>query len=60
MILLEKKNDAQPLTYEQVKDKIIASLKQKQFAVKIAEVAKELKSKAKITDMSAETNSTKK
>jgi len=60
VILLEKKNDAQPLTYDQVKDKIIASLKQKQFAVKIAEVAKELKSKAKITDMSAETNSTKK
>ena len=56
VIYLEKKNDAQPLKYEEVKDRIIASLKQKQFAVKIAEVAKELKSKAKITD----TNSTAK
>jgi len=59
VIYLEKKNDAQPLTYDQVKDKIITSLKQKQFAVKIAEVAKELKSKAKIVDMSAESSDKK-
>jgi parvulin-like peptidyl-prolyl isomerase len=60
VIYLEKKNTAQPVTYEKVKDKIILSLKQKQFAGKIAEMAKELKSKAKIVDMSAETNATKK
>ncbi|HHO65721.1 MAG TPA: peptidylprolyl isomerase, partial [Epsilonproteobacteria bacterium] len=46
VIYLEEKTDPKPLTYDQVKDKIIASLKQKQFAVKISEMAKELKSKA--------------
>ncbi len=60
VIYLEKKNTAIALPYDAVKEKIIVSLKQKQFAVKIAEVAKELKSKAKIEDMSAESNSTKK
>jgi len=60
IIYLEKKNTAIALPYDAVKEKIIVSLKQKQFAVKIAEVAKELKSKAKIVDMSAESNSTKK
>jgi len=60
VILLEKKNDAQPVSYEKVKEKIILSLKQKQFAGKIAEMAKELKSKAKIVDMTAEANVTKK
>ncbi len=60
VIYLEGKSDAKPTPYEQVKDKIIASLKQKQFASKIAEVAKELKSKAKIVDFSKETNTTKK
>ena len=60
IIYLEKKNTAIALPYDAVKEKIIVSLKQKQFAVKIAEVAKELKSKAKIEDMSAESSSTKK
>ena len=60
VIYLETKSDAQPTPYESVKDKIITSLKQKQFASKIAEVAKELKSKAKIVDMSKETNATQK
>ncbi len=60
VIYLETKSDAQPTPYESVKDKIITSLKQKQFASKIAEVAKELKSKAKIVNMSKETNATQK
>jgi parvulin-like peptidyl-prolyl isomerase len=55
VIYLEKKNAPIALPYDAVKEKIILSLKQKQFAVKIAEVAKELKSKAKIVDTAAET-----
>jgi parvulin-like peptidyl-prolyl isomerase len=54
IIYLEKKNTAQALAYDQVKEKIIASLKQQQFAVKVAEVAKELKAKAKIVDNTQE------
>ncbi|HIP19156.1 MAG TPA: peptidylprolyl isomerase [Sulfurovum sp.] len=54
VIYLEKKNPAIALPYDAVKEKIIQSLKQKQFAVKVAEVAKELKSKAKIVDTSKE------
>jgi len=60
VILLEKKNIAQPVSYDKVKEKIILSLKQKQFAGKIAEMAKELKAKAKIVDMSKEAETTKK
>jgi len=59
VIYLEDKMDAKPLTYDQVKDKIIASLKQKQFAVKISEMAKELKAKAKIVDAAKEAGATK-
>lgn len=59
VIYLEEKSDAKPIPYEEVKDKIIISLKQQQFNNKITEVAKELKSKAKIVDMSNETNTTK-
>ncbi len=59
IIYLEKKNVAQPVSYEKVKEKIILSLKQKQFSGKIAEMAKELKAKAKIVDMSKEANTTK-
>ena len=55
VIYLEKKNAPVALPYDAVKEKIIVSLKQKQFAVKIAEVAKELKSKAKIVDTTAKT-----
>jgi parvulin-like peptidyl-prolyl isomerase len=60
VIYLEGKADAKPMPYEQIKDKIIASLKQKQFTAKITEIAKELKSKAKIVDLSADSNTTKK
>lgn len=60
VIYLDKKTQAQPISYESVKEKIIASLKQKQFAAKIAEIANELKSKAKIVNMTQETNATQK
>ncbi len=60
VIYLENKTEAKPASYEQVKEKIIMSLKQKQFTAKITEVAKELKSKAKIVDPSKEVNATKK
>jgi len=59
VIYLEGKKDATATPYEQVKDKIIASLKQKQFASKITEAAKELKSKATIVKPATESNSTK-
>ncbi len=59
VIYLEGKKEAAATAYDKVKDKIIASLKQKQFASKISEVAKELKSKATIVKPSAESNSTK-
>ena len=60
VIYLESKAEAKPTPYKQVKDKIITSLKQKQFTTKITEIAKELKSKAKIVDPSKEVNTTKK
>lgn len=60
VIYLEKKTKAAPVPYDEVKEKIIASLKQKQFAAKISAVATELKSKATIVDMSVEVNATKK
>ena len=49
VIFLEKSNPESVVPYEQVKDRIIQTLKQKQFQTKLAEVAKELKSKAKIS-----------
>jgi len=58
VIYLEDKADAAPVPYEKVKDKIITSLKQQQFTAKITQVAKELKSKAKIVE--TESNTTKK
>jgi len=60
VIYLEDKIEAKPAAYTQVKEKIIMTLKQKQFTAKITEVAKELKSKAKIVDPSKEVNATKK
>jgi parvulin-like peptidyl-prolyl isomerase len=60
VIYLEGKAEAKPTSYEQVKEKIITSLKQKQFSAKITEMAKELKSKAKIIDPSKDVNATKK
>ena len=59
VIYLEAKNDATATAYDKVKENIIASLKQKQFAKKITEVAKELKSKAKIENVVVDTNTTK-
>jgi len=59
IIYLEEKKPASSIPYEQVKDKIVASLKQKQFATKVAEVAKELKSKATIVKPTTESNTTK-
>ncbi|MFK5975283.1 MAG: peptidylprolyl isomerase [Sulfurovum sp.] len=52
IIYLEKKIANSVIAYDKVKDKIIASLKQQQFAIKIKEIAKELKSKADIVDLS--------
>jgi len=51
VIYLEDKTAAQPVSYEAVKEKIIATLKQQEFAKKISEMAKELTAKAKIVDM---------
>jgi len=59
IIYLEKKIPASTVAYRDVKDKIIASLKQQQFSIKIREIAKELKSKAKIKDLSTEETATK-
>ena len=50
VILLEDKIEAQTVPYDKVKDQIIVSLKQQEFAKKVAAIAKELKSKAKIID----------
>jgi parvulin-like peptidyl-prolyl isomerase len=60
VIYLEGKEDAKSTPYEQVKEKIIGSLKQKQFSAKIAEVAKELKSKANIINTLKKVNTLKK
>lgn len=59
IIYLEEKKDANATPYDMVKENIVASLKQKQFAKKIAEVAKELKSKATIVNISSESNTSK-
>ncbi len=50
VIYLEKKNEASPLAYEDVKPQIVATLKQKQFMTKINDMAKVLKDKANIVD----------
>lgn len=60
IIYLEGKNDATTVEYDKVKERIIASLKQKQFTAKVADIAKELKSKAKIVDFTKETNASRK
>jgi len=52
VIYLEGKNSANVIPYKDVKDKIIASLQQKQFAFNIAQTAKTLKAQAKIEDKS--------
>ncbi|SFV49801.1 Peptidyl-prolyl cis-trans isomerase PpiC [hydrothermal vent metagenome] len=48
VILLEKHIPSTPIAYENVKNKIMQSLKQKQFQTKLSEVAKELRAKSKI------------
>jgi len=60
VIYLEEKTKAKPVAYDVVKEKIIATLKQQEFTKKIADMAKELTSKAKIVDMSKETKKEKK
>ncbi len=60
VIYLEEKKKAQAVPYDAVKAKIVATLKQQEFAKKIAAIAKELRSKAKIVDMDKESNATKK
>ncbi len=60
VIYLETKEDAKPIAYEVVKENIVASLKQKQFSAKIAEMAKELKSKAKIVEVIEAVSTTQK
>ncbi len=49
VIYLESKKDASLVSFDDVKEKIVQALKQQQFQQKLTEVAKELKSKAKIT-----------
>jgi len=60
VIYLEDKKGVQTVPYEKVKDKIIVSLKQQEFAKKVAAMAKELKSKAKIVDNTAKADTAKK
>jgi len=60
VIYLEDKTAAQPVPYDKVKNQIIASLKQQEFAKKVAAIAKELKSKAKIIENAAKPNTVKK
>jgi parvulin-like peptidyl-prolyl isomerase len=50
VIYVEAKNDSETVPYETAKARIIDALKQKQFALTIAQLAKDLKSKAKITE----------
>jgi parvulin-like peptidyl-prolyl isomerase len=59
VIYLEKKSLASPVPYEEVKEKIITSIKQTQFTSKITEVATELKSKATVVNMNIEANASK-
>ena len=59
IIYLEEKKPASAVPYAEVKEKIVATLKQKQFAAKVAAMAKELKSKAKIVKPTVESNTTK-
>ena len=50
VIYLEERTEAAPMAYEEIKEKIVASLRQTQFSTKISEMSKELKSKANIVD----------
>jgi len=59
IIFLEKKSEGKITAYDKVKSKIIESLKQQQFTVKIKEIAKELRSKAKIVEAKTEEKTSK-
>ncbi len=59
VIYLESKEAPKTVPYDAVKEKIIASLKQQEFAKKISEMAKELRSKAKIVDMEKDASAKK-
>jgi parvulin-like peptidyl-prolyl isomerase len=48
VVYLEEKNPQASVAFDQVKEKIVESLKQQQFQTNLTEVAKELKTKAKI------------
>jgi len=50
VIYLEGKKEAQPVAYDQIKDRIIAMLKQQQFTQKVADITKELRAKANIVE----------
>jgi len=49
VIYLEEKKESTTVAFDDVKEKIVQALKQQQFQQKLSEVAKELKSKAKIS-----------
>ncbi len=49
VIYLEDTKEASRVSFDVVKEKIVQALKQQQFQQKLSEVAKELKSKAKIS-----------
>jgi len=60
VIYLDAKNPAKTIPYDEVKDKIITSLKQKEFSTKVAQVAKELRGKATVVIMSDDKKENKK
>lgn len=62
VIFVEEKKAESMVSFDDVKEKIIQTLKQKQFQTKLQEAAKELKAKAKIeitSTTAAEANTTK-
>jgi parvulin-like peptidyl-prolyl isomerase len=58
VIYLESKTDAKAVPYEQIKDRIVSVLKQKQFAQKIKNITGELQNKATIVDHTKKTTNT--
>jgi parvulin-like peptidyl-prolyl isomerase len=55
VIYLEERTEAAIMPYEEMKEKIVATLRQKQFSTKITEMSKELRSKADIVDHTKKT-----
>jgi len=60
IIYMEEVIPATVIPYDKVKEQIITTLKQQQFATKVAAIAKELKSKAKIVDNTAKADTAEK